>query len=97
MAKTLKVTCPCCDTLLTVDPQTGAILLEERRQHRQHESLDSALGQVKAQRKEAEDKLARAMEEARHREEILEKRFQEARKKAAENPDEPPPRPFDAD
>jgi uncharacterized Zn finger protein (UPF0148 family) len=96
MANTLKVVCPCCDTLLTVDPATGAILLEERRQRREHQSLDEALGHVKAQRKEAEDKLARAMEESRHREEILEKRFQEARKKAAES-DEPPPRPFDAD
>jgi len=96
MAKTLKVVCPCCDTLLTVDPATGAILLEERRQKREHQSLDEAMDQVKAQRKEAEDKLARAMEESRHREEILEKRFQEARKKAAESK-EPPPRPFDAD
>lgn len=96
MANTLKVVCPCCDTLLTVDPATGAILLEERRQRREHQSLDEALGHVKAQRKEAEDKLARAMEESRHREEILEKKFQEARKKAAES-DEPPPRPFDAD
>ena len=96
MAKTLKVVCPCCDTLLTVDPATGAILLEERRQKREHQSLDEAMDQVKAQRKEAEDKLARAMEESRHREEILEKKFQEARKKAAESK-EPPPRPFDAD
>lgn len=96
MPKSLKITCPCCDTLLTVDPQTGAILLEERRRHREHESLDAALGHVKAQHKEAEDKLARAMSEERNREEILEKKFQEARKKAAES-DEPPPRPFDAD
>ena len=35
--------------------------------------------------------------DARHREEILEKKFQEARRKAAENPDAPVPRPFDGD
>jgi len=96
MPKSLKVVCPCCDTLLTIDPGTGAILLEERRQRREHQSLDDAMSQVKAQRKEAQEKLARAMDEARHRDEILEKKFQEARKKAAES-DEPPPRPFDAD
>ncbi len=96
MSKSLKVVCPCCDTLLTIDPATGAILLEERRLRREHQSLDDAMSQVKAQRKEAEEKLARAMDEARHRDEILEKKFQEARKKAAES-DEPPPRPFDAD
>ena len=96
MPKSVKVVCPCCDTLPTIDPATGAILLEERRQRREHQSLDDAMSQVKAQRKEAEEKLARAMDEARHRDEILEKKFQEARKKAAES-DEPPPRPFDAD
>jgi len=96
MPNSLKIVCPCCDTLLTVNPGTGAILLEERRKHREHQSLDEAMGQVKAQRKGAEEKLARAMDEERRREEILEKKFQEARKKAAES-DEPPPRPFDAD
>ena len=96
MSKSVKIVCPCCDTLLTIDPATGAVLLEERRQRREHQSLDDAMSQVKAQRKEAEEKLARAMDEARHRDEILEKKFQEARKKAAES-DEPPPRPFDAD
>ncbi|PYT17486.1 MAG: hypothetical protein DMF51_02345 [Acidobacteria bacterium] len=96
MSKSIKVVCPCCNTLLTLDPATGAVLLEERRQRREHQSLDDAMSQVKAQRKEAEEKLARAMDEARHRDEILEKKFQEARKKAAES-DEPPPRPFDAD
>jgi len=96
MPKSLKVVCPSCDTLLTIDPGTGAILLEERRQRREHQSLDDAMSQIKAQRKEAQEKLARAMDEERHRDEILEKKFQEARKKAAES-DEPPPRPFDAD
>jgi hypothetical protein len=96
MSKSIRITCPCCDTLLVIDPATGSILLEERRKQREHQSLDEALGKVKAQRREAEEKLARAMEETRHREEILEKKFEEARKKAAES-DEPPPRPFDGD
>ena len=96
MAETLTVLCPCCDTLLIVDPATGAVLREERTTRRQHQSLDEALGQIKNQRREAEVRLARAMQEERNREEILEKKFQEARKKAAES-DEPPPRPFDGD
>jgi hypothetical protein len=91
-----KIVCPCCETLLVVDPDSGAILREERAVKRQHQSLDEALGHVRAQRLEAEAKLSRAMEEARHREEILEKKFQEARRKASES-DEPPPRPFDGD
>ncbi|HEX9428108.1 MAG TPA: hypothetical protein VGA64_09995 [Candidatus Polarisedimenticolia bacterium] len=96
MPNNLTITCPCCDTLLVVDPATGSILREERRARREHQTLDAALSHVKAQRKEAEDKLSRAMEENRNRQEILEKKFEEARKKAAES-DTPPPRPFDGD
>ena len=96
MPKSIRVTCPCCETLLVVDPDTGAILREERKIKREHASLDDALGSLRSQKKEAAEKLARAMEESKHRQEILEKKFEEARKKAAES-DEPPPRPFDND
>jgi uncharacterized Zn finger protein (UPF0148 family) len=96
MSANLSILCPCCETLLIVDPATGTILREERATRRQHQSLDEALDQVRSQRKDAEARLARAMQENRHREEILEKKFEEARKKASES-DEPPPRPFDGD
>ena len=97
MAENLQVICPCCETLLVVDPDTGAILREERVNRREHATLDDALGAVKAQKRDAEARLTRAMEDAKHREQILEKKFQEARRKAAENPDERPPSPFDGD
>ena len=96
MPENLKIVCPCCDSVLTVDPGTGAILREDRAVKRQFQSLDDALDEVKTRHREAEDRLSRAMYEARHRDEILEKKFQEARKKASES-DEPPPRPFDGD
>ena len=96
MPENLKIVCPCCDSVLTVDPGTGAILREDRAVKRQFQSLDDALDEVKTRHREAEDRLSRAMHEARHRDEILEKKFQAARKKASES-DEPPPRPFDGD
>ena len=96
MPDTIRVTCPCCETLLVVDPDTGTILREERKTRREHASLDDALGSLRSQKKEAAEKLARAMDEAKHRQEILEKKFEEARKKASES-DAPPPRPFDND
>lgn len=96
MSNSLSITCPCCETLLVIDPDSGVILREERRTRREHQSLDDALNHVKTQRREAEDKLSRAVQENRNRQEILEKKFEEARKKAAES-DAPPPRPFDGD
>jgi hypothetical protein len=96
MSRSLKIVCPCCASLLIIDPDSGAILREERKVVREHQSLDDALQHIQSQKQEAKARLSRAMEESRHREEILEKKFQEARKKAAEDPD-PPPRPFDGD
>jgi len=95
MPETLKILCPCCETLLFVDPSSGAILREERKKHREHATLDAALDNVRAQKKEAEEKLRRAMDENRHRDEILEKKFEEARKRAAADPTGRPPNPFD--
>jgi uncharacterized Zn finger protein (UPF0148 family) len=96
MAGNLDIVCPCCETKLVVDPDSGAILHEERVVKREHKSLDDALGHVAEKKREAEQKLERAMQEARNREEILEKKFEEARRRAAGSTT-PPPRPFDGD
>jgi hypothetical protein len=42
-----------------------------------------------------DEKFARSVEQTRHSKDILEKKFEEARKRAAENPNERPPNPFD--
>ena len=96
MSRNLEITCPCCESLLVVDPDTGAILREERAVKREHKSLDEALGHVAAQRRDAAGRLDRALQEQKNRDEILEKKFEEARRKAATSTD-PPPRPFDGD
>jgi hypothetical protein len=97
MADTLNIVCPCCETRLVIDTDTGAILREDRVVKREHGSLDEAFGSVRAKKRDADERLEKAFSDAKHREEILEKKFQEARKKAAESPDVKPPRPFDGD
>ncbi len=97
MSRTLKIVCPCCDSLIVVNPATGAILRADRQEKREHQSLDDVLDHVRSQKNDARDRLTQAINEERHREEILEKKFQEARRKAAENPDEAPPHPFEGD
>ena len=96
MARNLEITCPCCESLLVVDPETGAILREERVVKREHKSLDDALSHVAAQKRDAENRLERALQERKNRDEILEKKFEEARRKAATST-EKPPSPFDGD
>lgn len=97
MSDKVTIVCPCCETRLVVDSETGAILREDRVVKREHGSLDEAFGSIRAKKREADERLEKAFSDAKHREEILEKKFQEARKKAAENPDAPVPRPFDGD
>ena len=96
MSRNFEVTCPCCETLLVIDPETGAILREQRVLKREHKSLDDALESVAAKKRESENRLDRALEEEKNRDAILEKKFEEARRRAANSTD-PPPRPFDGD
>ena len=93
----LQVVCPACSNRLTVDRATGAILLEDRPKREGFQSLDEAAREAGEKRRQARDQLAKAMEEERHRDEIMEKKFREAVKKAEENPDDKPIRPFDLD
>ena len=93
----LQVTCPCCGTVLTLDPETGAILLEERPRRGPLKSFEEAARENAARHEQAKAQLAKAMEETRHKDEILEKKFREAMKKAEKDDTPPPPRPFDLD
>ena len=95
--RALIVTCPCCGTVLHLDPQTGAVLLEERPKMGPVKSFEEAARDTAARHEQAKAQLARAMEEEKHKSEIMEKKFKEAMKKAEKDESPPPPRPFDLD
>lgn len=91
-----ELNCPCCGALMVVDPTTHSILRFEQPKKGPGASFEEMLKEVGESRKKTESKLNRAMVEQQKREEILEKKFREAVKKADET-DEPPPKPFDFD
>ena len=95
-SRSFKVTCPCCDTVLHLDRKTAAILLEERTRKGPAKTLEQAARDVASRHKQARAQLDQAMEERRHKDEIMEKKFEEAKRKA-EKDDTVPPRPFDFD
>jgi hypothetical protein len=83
-----EVGCPCCNAVLKVDPETKAVL--------------SHIAAVKPKMFNDFEAAAKAMREQEGRKEsifrLLEKKFQEAVKKAKETPDEGRPlRDFDLD
>jgi uncharacterized Zn finger protein (UPF0148 family) len=93
----LVVTCPCCGNVLHLDRATGSVLLEERPKKGPVKSFEEAARETSARQEQARAQLARAMEEEKHKSEIMDKRFREAVKKAEEDESPLPPRPFDLD
>lgn len=95
MAATLSVTCPCCGDVLTVDAATGDVLAEQRPAQKPIKSFDEALGDVRGGAARRQDMFDKAFDRTRRLDDILDKKFEEARKKAAEDPNKKPTNPFD--
>ncbi len=101
MAETRKLTvrCPDCAAELVVDAETGAIL-----SHRTPKaplagghSFDSLLAGLDSGKARAEELFEREKAALADRDRLLEEKFREAMKRAEEEPDLPPKRPFDLD
>jgi hypothetical protein len=97
MAATLRVTCPCCGDVLTVDVATGDVLAEDRPKPKPSKSFEEAMGDVRGGAARRQDLFDQAFDRTRRLDDILDKKFEEARKKAAEDPSKKPTNPFDMD
>ena len=90
------VICPCCETNLTIDAQTGAILAHEEKAKKlgSFEDLKSDLNKQKETR---EQLFAQEMSSMKDRERLLEEKFKEAMKRAGDETDKPFRNPLDLD
>jgi len=95
--RTLDIACPSCGATICVDAATGAILSHVPPPKKAHLSFEEAALQVEAEKKRAESRFSKAMEERGRQSEILEKKFKKALEKAADEPAGPPEKPFDLD
>lgn len=90
------VICPCCETTLTLDAQTGAILAAEEKTKKlgSFEDLKSEL----EKKAEARDNIfAQEREAQKDRERLLEEKFKEAMKRAGDDTGKPFKNPLDFD
>jgi hypothetical protein len=94
MPEALDVTCPCCGSLLKVDPETGSVVWLDRKKE-PPKDFDDLVNRVHSQKSLLDEKFARSVQQTRNQKDILEKKFEEAKKRAAENPNVRPPNPFD--
>jgi hypothetical protein len=94
MPEALDVTCPCCSSLLKVDPETGAVVWSEEKKA-PPKDFDDLVHRVHSHKSVLDEKFERSMQQSRRQREILDKKFEEARKRAAADPTGRPPNPFD--
>lgn len=98
--QTLIVSCPDCDARLVVDVATGEVLSHRKMSTPPAggKDFEELLTDLDRDKDEAEEVFSREMAAHKDRDRLLEEKFEEALKRAEEDPDDaPPPRPFDLD
>jgi hypothetical protein len=94
MPEALDVNCPCCGALLKIDPETGSVVWADKKKAPARD-FDDLVQNVQTQKGLLDEKFARSVRQTKNQKEILERKFEEARRRAAADPTGRPPNPFD--
>lgn len=82
------ITCPCCGALLKVDAETRAVISHTAPvQPKTFQDMEAAARAMKERDSRRDSIFQQSVEAQKHASDLLEKKFQEAIKKAKENPD----------
>jgi len=94
-----EVTCPCCSAVLKVDPETQAVIAHTTAKvPKTFNDIEEAARAMKEQDSRRDSVFRQSVEAQKHQADLLEKKFQEAVRKAKESPDTGRPiRDFDLD
>jgi hypothetical protein len=97
-SKTIQVTCPCCEAILTIDPALGAVLDHKLPVRPQMAvELKDAVTFVKEEASRRDEKYQKLAEAEKNKSKVLEAKFQELFKKAKEEPITKPLKDIDLD
>lgn len=95
-AQPIEVSCPCCQSKLTVDPELAVVLSHvEPPRAAPNVDISDAARILAEQARKREDKFRDSWEAESKKEDILNRKFEEALKKAKDQPAEKPMRDFD--
>lgn len=86
MSGPLRIECPCCKTKLVLDQETGEILSHETPKVDTDATFEKAMADVQGGGQRREDAFAKAFQKTKKLDDLLEQKFEEARKKAADDP-----------
>ncbi len=94
-----EVACPCCGAALKIDPEVKAVIAHTPKAvPKTFEDLEAAARAMKDQDSRKESLFRQSVEAQKNQGDLLEKKFQEALKRAKETPDTGKPlRDFDLD
>jgi len=90
------IVCPCCESQLTVDAQTGALIAHQEKT-KPLASFDEMVKGLDKQKQVREQIFAQELSSMKDRDRILEEKFQEAIKRAEKEKDKPYLNPLDLD
>ena len=97
-ASAFEVGCPCCGAMLKVDPATQAVIAHTAPvRPKMFADLEEAARAMKEQDSRKESLFQQSVQAQKNSADVLEKKFQEAVKRAKETPDKPRIRDFDLD
>jgi hypothetical protein len=98
-SEVFEVGCPCCGAVLKIDPATHAVIAHVAPiKPKMFSDFDAAAKAMREQEGRKESLFRQAVDAEKNKASVLEKKFQEAVKKAKESPDEGPMiRDFDLD
>ena len=98
IAKTFEVACPDCGAMLVIDAATGLLISHTTApRKRTFEDLATAAQAIRDQDERKESIFRQSMDAERNKEDLMEKRFAEALRKAKDAPEGKPLREFDLD
>ncbi len=92
----LTVVCPCCEAVLTIDRQTGAILAHEEKK-KEVGSFNDLLKGLDKQKETREKLFEQELTAQKDRGRLLDEKFREAMKRSGDEPDKPFVNPLELD
>ncbi len=88
-----EVECPCCEAILTIDPETRAVIAHTVPERPLPiEDLAAEVAKLKGEGARREEVFRKSFEAEKTHGKVLEKKFDELFKRAKENPDLTPPK-----
>src|SRR5712691_3511906 len=95
-ANRFTIICPCCESTLSIDAQTGAILLHEEK-HKPLAAFEDMVKDLDKQKQTREQIFSQELSSMKDRGRLLEEKFQEAMKRADKEKGKPYRSPLDLD